>query len=95
MLLSFAIDQVVWKFQFLEVQFTFAMYAVPERSKAVAQLSWKLMHRWTCLGVCCGSCMTVLETFEGTLKSDRHCLSSITILDQLLLPSRLPNTPTI
>jgi hypothetical protein len=66
--LALAIDQVVWKFQLLKVQVTLAMYAVPERSKAIAQLSWKLMHRWTCLGVCCGSCMTVLETSEGTLK---------------------------
>jgi hypothetical protein len=67
MLLTFAIDRVVWRFQFLEVQVTLAMNAVPERSQAIAQLPWKLMHHWACLGVCCGSCMTVLENLENTL----------------------------
>jgi hypothetical protein len=52
--LALAIDQVVWKFQLLKVQVTLAMNTVPERSQAI--------------GVCCGSCMTVLETSEGTLK---------------------------
>ena len=92
--LAFALVQVIRKFQLLEVQVTLAVNAVSERSKAVAQLSWKLMHRWACFGVCCGSRMIVLESSEGTLhvrtnRPDRHCLSWITIFDQLLLPFRL------
>ena len=98
--LAFALVQVIRKFQLLEVQVTLAVNAVSERSKAVAQLSWKLMHRWACFGVCCGSRMIVLESSEGTLhvrtnRPDRHCLSWITILDQLLLPFRLSHTTRV
>jgi hypothetical protein len=68
MLLALAIGQVIWKFQLLKVQVTLAVNAVPERSKAIAQLSWKLMHRWTCLGVCCGSCMDGAGDFRRYIR---------------------------
>ena len=62
--LAFAIDQVIWKFQLLQIQFTLAMDAVSERSQALAQLFWKLVHRWACLGICCGSCMMAPESLK-------------------------------
>jgi hypothetical protein len=67
--LAFAVDQaLVREFQLLQVQVTLAtaaMDAVSERPQAVAQLPWKLMHRWACLGVCCcSSCMTVLASLK-------------------------------
>lgn len=70
--LAFALVQVIRKFQLLEVQVTLAVNAVSERSKAVAQLSWKLMHRWACFGVCCGSRMIVLESSEGTFHTCKN-----------------------
>jgi hypothetical protein len=100
MLLVFSVEQVIGKLQLLQIQVTFAVNAVSERSQAIAQLFWKLMHCWACLGVCCGSCMILLESSEGkvptlhvmTSRPDRHCLSWIAILDQLLLPLRLYGT---
>ena len=79
MLLASAIDQVIWKLQLLKVQVTLAVNAVPERSKASAQLSWKLMHRWAYLEVCFGPRMVVVGEFRRyivmTNRPDRHCLS--------------------
>jgi len=51
--LAFATKHVFWSRQLLQVKVVLtavAMHAVSERTQAVAQVFWELMHLWACLG---------------------------------------------
>jgi hypothetical protein len=64
--LAFAVDHVFWNVQLLQVEvmlIAVAMHAVPERTQAIAQVFWKLMHFWAaCLGI--GCCLRMMSS-EG------------------------------
>lgn len=77
---AFATDHVVRGSQLFQVDVmltTVAMYAVPERTQAVAQVFWELMHFWAYLGIGCRLRMMVVADAEGDSQPSKALLPQL------------------